>query len=514
MKKILFSLLILVLISSCEREIPTPASNPTAPDLPSTPTGLEVEVGDKELELNWNYGDTTNIAWYRIYNTDSSDGTYELIDSSQTRSYLADDLRNAQYYYYKVSAVNTSGVESRLSEAAYGSPNLFEIIINDGLETTSTRVVTLTMVVPTSTSLMKIANDSLFTESTWESYSSSKSWVLTEDTGEKTVYAMFRDEDGNTSLGLVTDDIIYEIADYDYSISVNDDAEETYTRDVEIEISAPDGTTWIMISHTDDFTNAIWEEYDSSRDWYIRKSVAENGDTVRFYATFRDANSDSVAIVVNDLIVLANSDPVDLYPVYQPTDSYETVDLSWSVSNSGDFDSYRVFRSLGLTTADTMVTTIYDISETSYEDELDIDEILDDNPITVSYKVRFYSIYDDSSDSEVINISLINYQPPAVNSFIHDITYTLDTLTNIDLSATFGWQRSDIVDFEAYVVYENTTLNSASADPVYYSYDQSDLSYSISKVNVDTTRVYYYWVKVNDLGGRESDFSAPDSVYY
>ncbi len=514
MRKILFSLLIIATIAGCDREIPAPVSNPISPEIPVKPTSLSVCVGDRELQLDWHYGDTTDIAWYHIYNADSLYGAYELIDSTQTRTFLITGLRNAEYYFYKVSAVNTNGAESNLSDAAYGRPNLYNMIIENGLEQTATRLVTLTMVAPNGASLMKIANDSLFTDAAWEAYTASKSWLLTESAGDKTVYVLFRDSDGNDTYTAITDDIEYNIAVFHYSITVNNDAAQTYSRDVSLRISAPDGTTWMMISNSNDFSEADWEEYATSREWYIPIDVAANRDTVGFYATFRDANSDSVEIIAQDLIVLANADSVTLYSVYQPEDSYQEVDLTWSRSLSGDFEFYRVFRSRGAASADTLVSTIYNIEETSYSDGIAIDELLDDTPVTVSYMIRFYSLYDDSSDSNPINVSLVNNQPPTIASFIRDINYDIDTLSGIDMDATFGWQRSDIIDFESYVIYENTVLNSGSANPVYYSYDQSTLSYSLSKNNVDTTQVYYYWLKIVDLGGRESAFSQPDSVYY
>ena len=155
----------------------------------------------------------------------------------------------------------------------------------------------------------------------------------------------------------------------------------------------------------------------------------------------------------------------------------------------------------------------YILGASGFVDNLNITELLDDDLDSVYYMVRFNSIYDDSSDSEPVLVVLQNTQPEALAGFIRDITYTIDTLTGASLSATYGWSRSNIPDFENYVVYENTDLDTSTAAPVYFEYNQDVLGYQINKGNVDTLEVYYYWLKVFDLGGRSSEYSQPDSVF-
>ena len=47
----------------------------------------------------------------------------------------------------------------------------------------------------------------------------------------------------------------------------------------------------------------------------------------------------------------------------------------------------------------------------------------------------------------------------------------------------------------------------------FYEYNQEILGYQINKSNVDTLEVYYYWLKMYDLGGQSSEYSMPDSIY-
>jgi hypothetical protein len=515
MRKIItLSLIIgLIFIVACDREIPNPVINPTIPDIPASPTNLNTKVADRTLLLTWTDNDTS-IAFHRIYQADSLYGDYEVFDSAEVTSYTATDLYNGRYYFYKVTSVNSDGVESNLSAAVYAVPNLFSMIINDGLEQTNERYVTLTMIAPEGTSLMRIANSVDFTQSPWEPFAATKTWLMTQGNGLKTVYAMFRDGNGNDTRDTLSDNITLNILPFQYSISVDGDAELAYSRVVDLTIGAPQETSFMMISNSTDFTNAVWESYSATRSWHIPPAVADNRDDVGFYVLFRDGNADSVDVMASDSIVLAVADPVNLYPVNQPADSYQDVNLEWSRSMSGDFLSYRIFRSRGSSDVDTMVTTIFDKAQSTYTDNLNIDNLPDSTPDSVYYMIRFYSVYNDSSDSDPVLVRLINNGPPTLNGFIRNISYDIDTLTGVDMSAVFGWERSNIIDHDHYVVYENTTLDTTTADPVFYIYEQSTLSYDINKNNVDTLEVFYYWVKVLDSGGQSSRFSQPDSVYY
>jgi len=270
----------------------------------------------------------------------------------------------------------------------------------------------------------------------------------------------------------------------------------------------------MMISNSPSFSNARWEGFTAAKQWHIPSLTAVNRDTVGFYALFRDSNGDSVSIEVADSIILAAADPVDLLPIYQQPDNYQTVLLQWSRPLSADFYAYRIFRSRGSSSPDSIIYNIFDESQTSYSDNLNLTDLPDETPDSVYYMLRFYSVYDDSADSEPVLAVLRNNRPPTLFSFINGINYDIDTLTGVDLTATFGWSRSEIQDFADYVIYENTSLDTVTAVPIFFEYEQGLLSYGINKNNVDTLDVYYYWLKVFDLGGQSSGFSAPDSVYY
>lgn len=82
---------------------------------------------------------------------------------------------------------------------APASPTLSgTIVINGGANTTNNRSVTLTLTSAGATQ-MAISNASDFAGITFEQFSSTKSWNLTQGDGLKTVFARFRDASGNFS---------------------------------------------------------------------------------------------------------------------------------------------------------------------------------------------------------------------------------------------------------------------------------------------------------------------------
>ncbi len=80
------------------------------------PTGLAAGkvITDKEIDLVWDL--MTSAQSYKLYRSDSLDGTYTQIYSGVVNRYTDHDLDELTTYYYKVSAVNGGG-ESGLSEA-------------------------------------------------------------------------------------------------------------------------------------------------------------------------------------------------------------------------------------------------------------------------------------------------------------------------------------------------------------------------------------------------------------
>lgn len=90
---------------------------------PAVPTGLAASPGDRQIVLNWT-PNPSGTHRYRIYRSLNGGGSYSLIDSvyHPTAMYTNTGLTSGTTYYYKISAVNSSGQASALSGSVSGRP--------------------------------------------------------------------------------------------------------------------------------------------------------------------------------------------------------------------------------------------------------------------------------------------------------------------------------------------------------------------------------------------------------
>ena len=89
---------------------------------PSAPTGLTATADDL-VTLDWNDNKETNLVSYIVYRTTTSGGPYELRAWGLTASYYSDpSVVSGTTYYYVVTVINESSMESEYSNEAAASP--------------------------------------------------------------------------------------------------------------------------------------------------------------------------------------------------------------------------------------------------------------------------------------------------------------------------------------------------------------------------------------------------------
>ena len=201
---------------------PVVSTNPSAP---STPTGL-VAVATSNSQINLSWTQVSGATSYDIYRSTSLGGTYTrvgsepTVSSGSTTSYSNTGLADGTAYYYKITALNTSG-ESAAADAVTATtqsggggggssadttpPTGASVVINNNAATTTSTQVNLTLAAG-GADYMMIANSTDFAGGVWETYATSKSWQLTAGDGVKTVYVKFRDSALNAT-SAVTDTI-------------------------------------------------------------------------------------------------------------------------------------------------------------------------------------------------------------------------------------------------------------------------------------------------------------------
>ena len=106
------------------------------------------------------------------------------------------------------SAGTPGSTTSTSGSAPYVGPTNISISINNGGLTTDSRNVFLSLSAVDAVKMI-ISNSSDFSQSVWQDYATSMSWVLSDGDGEKIVYVKYMDASSNQS-SLVSDSIILE----------------------------------------------------------------------------------------------------------------------------------------------------------------------------------------------------------------------------------------------------------------------------------------------------------------
>ena len=70
----------------------------------------------KEIQLNWKPNEEDDVVKYRIYRSDNNNEDFEVIDEVKSSHYSDKITTDGQQMFYKISAVDSSGLESLLNE--------------------------------------------------------------------------------------------------------------------------------------------------------------------------------------------------------------------------------------------------------------------------------------------------------------------------------------------------------------------------------------------------------------
>ena len=252
-------------------------------------------------------------------------GTYTLTDTMGDGTYHI-SIAGAEGLLGKKMATDTSEALVLDTVAPSGS-----LSIDEGAAYANTTSVTLTTSITDTTSgvaQMQFSNDGV-SYAPWETYASTKPWMLLSGDGLKTVYVKYKDYADNVSIPC-TDTITLDTTAPAGSISINEGATYATSRSVNLTLSASDETSGVsQMRFSNDGSNwNDWEDYNTSKAWTL--STGDGTKTV--YVHYKD-NAGNVG-TYTDTIILDTAPPsssvADL-PTYHTT-------LFSSVSWSG-FDA-------------------------------------------------------------------------------------------------------------------------------------------------------------------------------
>jgi photosystem II stability/assembly factor-like uncharacterized protein len=250
-------------------------------------------------------------------------------------------------------------------------------INSDALYTASANVTVSSSVTwgasgPNPAQAMRFYNGS--TWSAWESYAATKSLTLTAGDGTKTVTAEFRDAAGNTSAAPISDTIVLDTTRPTGTISINDGAAYTATRDVTVSSSVTWGASGpnpaqAMRFH-DGATWSAWEPYAATK----ALTLTDVNGTKTVTAEFRDAAGNTSNTTISDTIILDDTVPAVTGLTATPHGSAgawnasTSPTLSWNATPGALGYSYSWSQSAGVEPDEQADTTATSVSYTGVAD--------------------------------------------------------------------------------------------------------------------------------------------------
>jgi PGF-pre-PGF domain-containing protein len=259
--------------------------------------------------------------------TESPAGTYKYTwnGKNDSDSYVEDEGT----YTIKISDnPSENGETEGTIEVDLTAPSSPALSINGGTGYTTTRNVNLTISAVGATK-MKVSNYANFSGATWENYATTKSWQLSSNDGDKTVYINFRDAAGTNCS--TSDDITLDTVIGEPSLSINSGASHTNDLNVTLSISANDATK-MKIDNESSFSNMTsWINKASPYNF----TLPAGGDGIRtVYLRVKDDAGNTKT--TSDTITLDTQPPSDLSISINNNASYtNSTNVSLSLYASG-----------------------------------------------------------------------------------------------------------------------------------------------------------------------------------
>jgi fibronectin type 3 domain-containing protein len=465
------------------------------------PQGLTAVVSDATVHLEWS--SVPEATSYRLYRAAEQPINPKRIAEAAVTSYTDTNLVNGRTYYYSVSTVVEGPLEGPTCDPIPAVPSVYSIMINGGVEVTGSRSVTLEMTGPPTTALMKIGRIPDLSGTVWESFASSRAWLLEEGDGLKRVYAVFQDEGGTVS-PVAVDSIILdtyaEITDLGISDTSPYAPGAILHFSMEVWNDETGGNAWVgiegfslQIPLFDDGNGGDPTEGDGVYETSYRMPLYVRGTDLTVTGNFIDeAGNMATPYEMHETISFTDPpDPVYLFGSIDSTTS--SITLRWEPSEDDHITAYRIYRdeSSGVEEqADLLVTTIYSVSQSTYTDQ----GLMEGE--TYYYRVFVVNDIDETAGSNERAASTFDAYPTPV---------VLDSLSAIgNYRLTLTWSMNNNTDFMEYRVYRDTAPGVTEASDLVATIVDQEITF-LDDTGVDTqANLYYYRVYVYDRGGKSS----------
>ncbi|HEY63902.1 MAG TPA: CAP domain-containing protein [Caldilineae bacterium] len=153
---------------------------------------------------------------------------------------------------------------------------------------------------------MKVSNYPDFRDARWQPYRSTLSWTLLPGTGTRTVYVRLKDAIGITVESSDSIEVLPVPDPSTYGLTINDGAQYTNSRRLNLRIDAPSDTADMRVSLKSDLSDASWQPYTQE----IQITVPEGTEgRVTVYAQIKTADGWESPIF-SDTIIVDLSPPI------------------------------------------------------------------------------------------------------------------------------------------------------------------------------------------------------------
>lgn len=365
-----FLLVLLLVLSGCDRYVDTKNPVSAIPESPPVPTNIQVFVSAQSLSLEWTVTDMSNIAMFRIYIADTLPQNFRAIDSSVTTSTTLSNLLFDRTYYIRIAAVTPAGLEGDPSEIISAAIGYTSLIINAGAQYTIGRDVIISLNSSVPASQIILSEDPTFADAYFIPWAPERGFTLSPGDGLKVVYGRMVFSDGSESAGTLEDGIVLDTRAEIGSVSIAPSgvtfaAGNTVTFGVDAgELFGRALVSFPGVERVDLFDNGS-EGDDVANDgvYHGQYVVPVNTNLFEGIVTgqFTDAAGNAALPVTASEVLNINTPPapVNLALTLNPLNQLE---FTWTVSLEPDFQSYRLYSSSTspVLTTSTLVATIPD----------------------------------------------------------------------------------------------------------------------------------------------------------
>jgi hypothetical protein len=510
--------LMIFILTGCSDEIETPSGISDLPPQPETPRGLTASIGDGHVVLSWTVSNAPAIDEYVVYFSDSATSNMLVYDTTALTLDTVDGLVNGRGYYFRVSAIDTSGMEGYQSTPVAVTPGIFAINIASGVEYINYRSAIILFTAPQGVNLVRLSEDPLFGDAYWQSYGASKTFELSDGDGLKTVYAQFEMEGGGSSVDVISDDIILDrtaVID-DFKIFIDGTVE--LVRDTLL-MSGDTLRFEVHVSEDGDLASATIDglaKIDLNDFGIDGDNLADDGIFGGKYV-IPDESEISMAVMTADFTDVAGNNASELRSdvrlsitsIPPPVEvwgfalSSLQVQLIWDASPINDFSRYRVFRAScdPWPCADSILALqILQANDNKFVDG-GLEALTD-----YYYWVYVDDVHGNSARSDTVMLTTLANEPP-------DTVTILAEKTGDSTSARVNWIKpSKAEDFLSYYVLRDRSELPIYAPSDFTSYPENLVVKFISdretttfhNQNLPDTGLFYYQVYVIDMQGMVS----------